>query len=82
MHSCCNHSCSPNAEAFKRDEDEDGSAVILALRAIKAGEEITLSYIDEEAQLEERQQQLADYGFRCACDRCTAEELAALLQLH
>ncbi|KAI3436369.1 hypothetical protein D9Q98_002422 [Chlorella vulgaris] len=82
LHSCCNHSCSPNAEAFKRDEDEDGSAVILALRAIKAGEEITLSYIDEEAQLEERQQQLADYGFRCACDRCTAEELAALLQLH
>ena len=23
--SCCNHSCVPNAEAFKRDEDEDGS---------------------------------------------------------
>lgn len=22
--SCCNHSCAPNAEAFKRDEDEDG----------------------------------------------------------
>lgn len=23
--SCCNHSCAPNAEAFKRDEDDDGS---------------------------------------------------------
>lgn len=23
--SCCNHSCAPSAEAFKRDEDDDGS---------------------------------------------------------
>ncbi|EFN50876.1 hypothetical protein CHLNCDRAFT_141673 [Chlorella variabilis] len=82
LHSCFNHSCDPNAEAFKRDEDEDGGAVILALRDIQAGEEVTLSYIDEEAPLEERRQQLADYGFRCACDKCQAEELAEALQLE
>lgn len=34
---------------------------------------------DEEAPLEERREQLADYGFVCACDKCAAEELAAEL---
>lgn len=108
------------------------AAVILALRDIEAGEEVTLSYIgaraplparrhsrlprlrppgslpavqgaparspalhppcthrrprpsapapppasDEEAPLAERREQLADYGFACACDKCAAEELA------
>lgn len=105
------------------------AAVILALRDIGPGEEVTLSYIgegrgaapnppsggrgpipephlfppsqpclpnrlklvhpspspflsptpDEEAPLEERREQLADYGFVCACDKCSAEELAAEL---
>ncbi|PSC68405.1 SET domain-containing [Micractinium conductrix] len=79
LHSCCNHSCAPNAEAFKREGDQDGDAVILALRPVSAGEEITLSYIDEEAPLAERREQLADYGFECGCDKCAAEELAAQL---
>ncbi|KAL4419340.1 hypothetical protein ABPG75_002643 [Micractinium tetrahymenae] len=79
LHSCCNHSCAPNAEAFKRDQDGNGCAVILALCDIAPGEEVTLSYIDEEAPLEERREQLAEYGFACACDKCTAEELAAEL---
>ncbi len=30
---------------------------------------------DEEAPLQERRDQLAGYGFRCACDKCQAEEL-------
>ena len=34
---------------------------------------------DEEAPLAERREQLADYGFACACDKCAAEELAAEL---
>lgn len=34
---------------------------------------------DEEAPLEDRREQLAEYGFLCACDKCTAEELAAEL---
>ncbi|KAL4420876.1 hypothetical protein ABPG77_002835 [Micractinium sp. CCAP 211/92] len=79
LHSCCNHSCAPNAEAFKRDQDDNGCAVILALRDIAPGEEVTLSYIDEEAPLEERREQLGEYGFACACDKCSAEELAAEL---
>ncbi|KAI4322559.1 hypothetical protein L6164_022240 [Bauhinia variegata] len=74
LQSCMNHSCSPNAKAFKRDEDRDGQATIIALRSICKGEEITISYIDEELPYEERQASLADYGFRCRCPKCIEEE--------
>ncbi|KAG2574951.1 histone-lysine N-methyltransferase ATXR2-like isoform X2 [Panicum virgatum] len=73
LQSCMNHSCCPNAKAFKRDEDKDGHAVILALKPISKGEEITVSYIDEDLSYEERQAQLADYGFTCACSKCQEE---------
>ena len=41
LQSCLNHSCRPNARAFTRDgRDTNGAAVILAKRAIAAGEEV------------------------------------------
>ncbi|XP_012086380.1 histone-lysine N-methyltransferase ATXR2 isoform X2 [Jatropha curcas] len=55
LQSCMNHSCCPNARAFKR-------------------EEITISYIEEDLPVEERQALLADYGFRCRCAKCLEEE--------
>ncbi|KAB2095143.1 hypothetical protein ES319_A01G015700v1 [Gossypium barbadense] len=74
LQSCMNHSCCPNAKAFKREEDRDGQATIIALRPICNGEEVTISYIDEDLPFEERQALLADYGFRCRCPRCLDEE--------
>ncbi|PPD97929.1 hypothetical protein GOBAR_DD05002 [Gossypium barbadense] len=74
LQSCMNHSCCPNAKAFKREEDRDGQATIIALRPICNGEEVTISYIDEDLSFEERQALLADYGFRCRCPRCLDEE--------
>ncbi|KAG9454213.1 hypothetical protein H6P81_007117 [Aristolochia fimbriata] len=74
IQSCMNHSCSPNAKAFKRDEDRDGQAVITTMRLISEGEEITISYIDEDLPYEERQALLADYGFVCKCQKCVVEE--------
>lgn len=74
LQSCLNHSCCPNAKAFKRDEDRDGQAIIIALRSISKGEEITISYVDEDLPFEERQASLADYGFRCRCPKCIEEE--------
>ncbi|KAF8391480.1 hypothetical protein HHK36_023785 [Tetracentron sinense] len=74
LQSCMNHSCCPNAKAFKREEDRDGQATIIALRPISKGEEVTISYIDEELPFEERQALLADYGFRCKCSKCLEEE--------
>jgi SET domain-containing protein len=35
-----NHSCCPNAKAYKRDEDTDGNAVIIALEPIKKDDEV------------------------------------------
>ncbi|XLR69034.1 hypothetical protein HN51_016115, partial [Arachis hypogaea] len=39
LQSCMNHSCSPNAKSFKKDEDRDGQATIIAVRPIRKGEE-------------------------------------------
>ncbi|PQQ17927.1 histone-lysine N-methyltransferase ATXR2 [Prunus yedoensis var. nudiflora] len=72
--SCMNHSCSPNAKAFKREEDRDGQATIIALKPISKGEEVTISYVDEDLPFEERQALLADYGFKCRCPKCLEEE--------
>lgn len=73
LQSCMNHSCCPNAKAFKREEDRDGQAVIVALQSICKGEEVTISYIDEDLPYEERQSLLADYGFSCRCAKCLKE---------
>ncbi|KAK3404552.1 hypothetical protein EUGRSUZ_K00860 [Eucalyptus grandis] len=71
--SCMNHSCHPNAKAFKREEDRDGQATIVALKPISKGEEVTISYIEEDLPFEERQALLADYGFECKCVKCQEE---------
>ncbi|KAG0485317.1 hypothetical protein HPP92_009396 [Vanilla planifolia] len=75
IQSCMNHSCCPNAKAFKREEDKDGQAVIIADRPISPGEEITISYIDEGLPYDERQALLADYGFKCCCPKCKKEQV-------
>ncbi|KAM7270747.1 hypothetical protein ACFE04_029961 [Oxalis oulophora] len=74
LQSCMNHSCRPNGKAFKREEDRDGQATIICDRPIRKGEEVTLSYIDEDLPFEERQALLADYGFKCKCPKCVEEE--------
>lgn len=43
------------------------------IEPIKKGSEIDISYIDCDNDLQERQADLKDYGFFCACDRCDAE---------
>lgn len=79
LQSCMNHSCCPNAKAFKREEDRDGQAVIIALRRISKNEEVTISYIDEELPYEERQALFADYGFTCKCPKCLEDSSVACI---
>lgn len=74
LQSCMNHSCCPNAHAFKRDEDRDGQAAIITLKPIRKGEEVTVSYIDEDLPFEDRQALLADYGFKCRCNACLEQD--------
>ncbi|KAG6742553.1 hypothetical protein POTOM_053425 [Populus tomentosa] len=74
LQSCMNHSCCPNAHAFKRDEDRDGQAAIITLKPILKGEEVTVSYIDEDLPFEDRQALLSDYGFKCRCNACLEQD--------
>ena len=76
VHPNINHSCTPNAKVANPHGDH--RIVVKATRDIGAGEEITLSYINEMLPVQERQQQLmVQYMFRCACPRCTTELLEA-----
>ncbi|KAK9835164.1 hypothetical protein WJX81_002351 [Elliptochloris bilobata] len=77
LQSCANHDCAPSAHAVKPPGSADGAAVISAARRIRAGDEITLCYVDGDAPLAERHAALRDYGFVCACERCCREAAAA-----
>lgn len=48
LQSCANHSCVPTALALKGPDDDSGVAVLRASRPLAAGEEVTISYIDED----------------------------------
>lgn len=66
-----NHSCEPSAAV---SVGRDGRVTMVALRAIKAGEEVSISYINGATALEERQEVLKEhYGFSCKCPKCLRE---------
>jgi hypothetical protein len=50
-----------------------------ARRAIAAGEELTIAYVDDAGLSPERRRAALrhGYGFECACERCGAEARAA-----
>ena len=79
------HSCFPNC----RLQDDAGAAagriVMVAQRAIRKGEVLTVSYVDASLSKVDRAEALLQYGFACACARCRREkghekELAELFQ--
>ncbi|ETO85256.1 hypothetical protein F442_00940 [Phytophthora nicotianae P10297] len=64
-----NHSCQPNCTWSNAGES---IMEVRALRDIKEGEEITLSYIDIDKERSERQKELRDTKhFDCQCERCS-----------
>jgi hypothetical protein len=79
-----NHSCDPNLEwthAARNSDVKDAGGgrprtlvAFRARRAIRAGEQLTASYLDFRLDRERRRRQLyGTYGFWCACTRCVAE---------
>ena len=51
-----------------------GHLVVTARRALAAGEELTICYVDERWPKHQRQTVLRDhYKFECDCPRCDAE---------
>ena len=65
-----NHSCEPNASIEFMDSNQ---AWLLAYRDIKAGEELFISYVDDELDYDDRQFDLRTYGFQCKCTKCERE---------
>ncbi|CAE7022737.1 Smyd3 [Symbiodinium sp. KB8] len=78
-----NHSCRPNCEI---DYSNNGTAIVVALRELRAGEELTISYVDEQSLPVRRRRRalwlmqaplsaMRRYGFHCYCSRCSTERL-------
>ena len=64
-----NHSCDPNIEW--RSVNGSNRIEFVALRDIRAGEELFISYIDQSESRETRQFELENlYGFTCSCSKC------------
>src|SRR6266404_1449256 len=66
-----NHSCDPNA-CMTFDKNKMG---VRAVKDIKKGKEITVTYIDVLRERPKRQDILKyEYYFDCGCDRCTDDD--------
>jgi hypothetical protein len=66
-----NHDCRPNAAYFW--DENMMTHYIHAIRDIQAGEEITITYIDNEKDRKTRNTRLEkNWGFKCDCSTCTA----------
>ncbi len=80
LFSRANHSCTPSAEYACTPHGHGGGGggggggglVVRALRDIRAGEEISVSYVDPVAPRAERAGKLAFYGFTCDCPLCNS----------
>jgi hypothetical protein len=65
-----NHSCRPNTSYYW--SKALNKRVVYASRAIKRGEEFSVSYIGLLSTHSERQKRLDRYGFKCTCSACSA----------
>lgn len=69
---CANHSCEPSCDIIYDSErpTDPLRAQLVANRHIEKGEELSISYIDETDDIENRRAATAEYGFICECARC------------
>lgn len=66
---CMNHSCDPNV--ISSSSHNDHTVTFVALRPIEAGEELCISYVDDNLDWQERRKHLETYyAFTCKCMRC------------
>lgn len=70
--SLLNHECSPNCVMVF----EGTKLHLRAVKDIKVGDELTISYIDSVAHTDDRQKQLEEqYHFTCHCQRCDSGDM-------
>ena len=72
-----NHSCDPNVIVLYKGrgwgKKHPLTAYCIAYKDIEEGEELTISYIENDDPLEKRKSDLANYGFTCTCPKCEAQ---------
>lgn len=72
--SLLNHHCNPTAQNRFNIEEHGLVSIIEAMRDIKAGEEVSISYVDTDLGYDARQEELINqFSFVCRCFRCTTE---------
>lgn len=68
--SMANHDCEPSADVVLT---RGGALALRARRALRAGEEVTITYLDSSLPAAVRRNRLLrGYGFECKCQRCAA----------
>ena len=76
LFSMINHDCNPGATWYC--PESAGAIEVAAIRAIKKGEEICVSYVDPRIPEAERRERIrAHVGKMCECGRCVQERDAA-----
>lgn len=80
-----NHSCDPNVILVYKRQPGWGAkcpltAFCVALRDIREGEELTISYTDAGESYKQRQAALVNYGFQCCCIKCQRENPAGIVE--
>jgi len=74
-----NHSCKPNSHAIYKGMNHE----VRAISKIKAGEQITVSYIDVLQSREERRRLLRRlWFFDCECIRCQSNDDDIVMQIN
>lgn len=69
-----NHSCSATLDVEAGNGAGPVEAVAVAVRDVAEGEELLMSYIDDDQPRNARRRELLDrYSFQCRCARCVAE---------
>lgn len=75
LQSACNHSCDPNAKAHFINNNYRLS--MIAIRDIRCGEEVLVSYLDECTLSRSRHTRqkilMGNYLFKCSCMKCNVE---------
>ncbi len=67
-----NHCCEPNVAIVS--SHDSFRLKLVAIRSVRRGEELLISYIDETAPREARQRALQSlYMFNCMCKKCVSE---------
>lgn len=69
-----NHNCDPNTDVVSSTGSRTEGLKVYAARDIRAGEELTTTYVNPSHTLDQRQRELrVNWGFICTCERCKSE---------